>query len=50
MKTYKVKIYEQPIVYEIKAVDKADAEYKAVYKYNGGNYQEISKVKVTIYK
>lgn len=46
MKTYIVKIYEQPREYEVEAEDKADAEAKVMQGYNGSNYQDIYKIKI----
>lgn len=46
MKKYEVSIYEEPIVYEIKAKDGNTAEMVAVERYNGGNYSDIYDIKL----
>ena len=43
---YQVLIYEQPYGYEIEAESKEEAEELALIKHNGGDYDEIDKIKV----
>lgn len=40
---YTVKIYEKPFIYEVEAVNKLEAECKAVDKH-GGDYDLILKI------
>lgn len=46
-RTFTVSIYEKPLVYEVLANNKKDAEREAIFKYSHqGNTQNVHKIKV----